>query len=318
MATYDSLISRTPGTDPLVPEPMVAEVIQEATKASAILSMARRVTMSSQTQRMPVLSTLPIAGWVNGDTGLKGTTAAEWENVSLVAEEIATIVAVPEAYIADSGVPIWDEVRPRIAEAIGKTIDQACIFGIGKPTTFGTSIVEAADAAGNVVTQGAGPDLAHDVAGLGVLLTRQGYSLNGFVSNPSMHWELMQARDGDGKPIYYTDVRAGEGSKQLYGRALNEVENGAWDYGKAVLIGGDFSKAIVGIRQDITVTTDGSAVISDENGKVILNLFQQDSVALRVVMRLGFAVANPTTTLSDNGAPFAYLAPKAPKTATAK
>ena len=34
-------------------------------------------------------------------------------------------------------------------------------------------------------------------------------------------------------------------------------------------------------------------VISDDAGVVLLNLMQQDSVALRVVMRCGYALANP-------------------------
>jgi hypothetical protein len=50
-------------------------------------------------------------------------------------------------------------------------------------------------------------------------------------------------------------------------------------------------------------------VISDENGKVILNLMQQDSKAMRVVMRLGWAVPNPLHSLRPDreGYPFAVL-----------
>lgn len=304
---YDNSISReTSGTDPLVPEPMVAEVIQEATKASAVLSLpTRKITMSAKTQRQPVLSLLPQAYWVSGDTGLKQTSKADWENVELVAEEAAVIIPVPEAYIADSGVPIWDEVRPLLGQAIGTLVDQACIFGTNAPASFGDSIFEVADGAGNVVTIGTGDDIAVDVAGLGQTLAEQGYALNGFMSKPGFQWQLVGQRTTDGHPIY-TD------SSGLYGMPLNEVSNGAWDSTEAVLLGGDFSKAVVGIRQDITVKVFDQGVISDDSGNVVLNLMQQDSVALRVVARFGFATANPVTTLEATGAnraPFAALVP---------
>jgi HK97 family phage major capsid protein len=308
---YDNIIARGADGDPLVPEPMVQEVIKEAVQGSAILQQARRVTMSSKTQRQPVLSVLPQAYWVTGDTGLKQTTKAEWDNIDLVAEEIAVIVPVPEAYIADSGIPIWNEVRPLIGQAIGAKLDQACLFGTDAPSTFGTSVFESAEAAGNVVTAGTGDDLAVDVASLGELLAVEGYSLTGFMSRPGFQWRLVGLRTSDGTPIYSPNLQGAPG-QGLFGRPLNEVGNGAWSATDADLIGGDFSKAIVGVRQDITFRVFTEGVISDDSGNVVLNLMQQDSVALRVVARFGFAVANPVNTLGGGAAgtsPFGILAP---------
>ena len=73
---------------------------------------------------------------------------------------------------------------------------------------------------------------------------------------------------------------------------------------------GDWSKAIIGLRQDISFKMFTEGVISDDNGKVILNLMQQDSVAMRVVMRVAFATANPATRINTNSAtrsPFAVV-----------
>ncbi len=47
------------------------------------------------------------------------------------------------------------------------------------------------------------------------------------------------------------------------------------------------------MRQDISYKILTEAVISDADGKVILNLAQQDAVAMRAVMRVAFQVANP-------------------------
>jgi len=52
-------------------------------------------------------------------------------------------------------------------------------------------------------------------------------------------------------------------------------------------------------------------VISDGSGNVVLNLMQQDSVALRVVARYAFATANPANSTASGGAPFGALIPAA-------
>lgn len=311
MPTYDSSISRTgtlgTDTDPLVPEPMVAEVIQEATQSSAALSLCRQVKMTAGTVRQPVLSALPVAFWV-AEGGLKQTSSAEWENVQLVAEEAAVIVPIPESYIADSGIPIWAEVKPMLGQAIAKILDDAVIFGTGAPGTFGDSIFTVADNAGNSVTAGTGDDLAVDVAALGELLATQGFSARGFMARPGFQWNLVGLRSSAGVPIYQPTLQGSPGAG-LYGFPLHEVLVGAWDETSAELIAGDFSKAAVGVRQDISVRLFDQGVISDGSGAVVTNLMQQDMVAMRVTARFGFATANPVTPLGSSGAPFAYLAP---------
>src|SRR4249919_191449 len=109
--TYGTHIGRTTtGSDPLVPEPLAASIIEEAPTKSAALQLMRSTPLSSKTQRMPVLDVLPMAYWVGGDTGLKQTTMQMWKNVVLVVEEIACIVPIPEAYLDDADVPLWDQV----------------------------------------------------------------------------------------------------------------------------------------------------------------------------------------------------------------
>jgi hypothetical protein len=80
-------------------------------------------------------------------------------------------------------------------------------------------------------------------------------------------------------------------------------------------IAGDWTMAILGVRQDLTWKMLDQAVITDDTGKVLLNLPQQDSVAMRVVARFGYALAAPITRVeSDNTGdpfPFAVLHPAA-------
>jgi HK97 family phage major capsid protein len=291
MAGYNESIARG---DTVIPEPIANEIIKELPQASVLLNRARRVRLSSKTLKQPVLSALPDAYWVNGDNGLKQTTKAEWDNLVITAEELAALVVVPDAVIDDSSVPIWSEVRPLLVEAIGRKVDEAGLFGVDKPGSWPTAVIPGAVAAGNVVTEGSGDDLAADVAELGQLVAEDGFSINGFASAPGLNWRLVGLRNQQGSPIYTPSLSAGAPST-LYGYPLNEVTNGAWDADEATLLGADWSKFVIGVRQDITFNISDSAIISDGDGKVVVNAYQQDSKILRVVFRVGFQVANPLT-----------------------
>lgn len=308
---YNDIINTDEAGD-LIPEQVSSEIIKELPKQSALLARARQARMSSKTLKQPVLAALPSAYWVNGNTGLKQTTKAEWDNLVITAEELAAIVVIPDALFDDASVPLWQEVRPLLTEAIGKKVDEAGLFGVDKPTSWPTAVVPGAIAAGNVVTEGDTDDLASDVAKLGELLALDGFSANGFASAPGLNWRLVGLRNEQGTPIYTPSLAAGVPSG-LYGYPLNEVTNGAWDADEATLLAADWTKFIVGIRQDISFKVFDTGVISDDDGKVVVNLMQQDSKALRVVFRVGFQVANPVTRVGGaTRYPAAVLTPTEP------
>lgn len=314
MPTYNTGINRgSPpyGTDTLVPEPLSEDIIQQLPSASSFLRMARTVPMSTRTQRLPVLDVLPQAYWVSGDSGLKQTTSMQWKNVTLVVEELAALVPIPDAYLADTNIPLWDEVRPRLVEAIGKAIDSATLFGVNKPSTWPAAIIPAAIAAGNVITDSS-PDIPAAVASLAERVSLDGYTnINGWLIRPGFKWRLLRVRSsGSGEPIYMPDLQNGRGGS-LYGYPLEEVSNGSWDPTVADLLLGDWSMAIAGTRQDITFKMFDQGVIVDDAGKVIYNAAQQDGQIMRVVMRMAYATANPVTNLNPTSStrfPFGVLA----------
>ena len=313
---YNSVIDRATNPAIEIPEQVANDVIQEATAGSVVASLARKVRMSSKTYRQPVLDVLPDAYWVNGDTGLKQTTSVEWDSIYLTAEPLAVLVVIPDEFIDDATIPIWSEVRPLIAQAFGRKIDNAALWNIDRPASWTTSVYQSAAAAGNYVEVGqnlglvpntAGSDLAVDVAAMGLQLANDGFSLDAFASQPGFQWRLMGMRTSTGEPIYTSlvgDTRAG-----LYGVPFTESKNGAWD-AEVKLIGGDWSKAILGTRQDMTYTMHTDAIISDGSGNVVFNAMQQDSKIMRVVGRFGFAIANPVTSLNStrtSRSPFSLL-----------
>lgn len=308
---FNSTIGRNDLGAALIPDEISQEIIQTMPEKSVMLTRGKRMRMSSKKKTQPVLAELPEAYWVS-EGGLKQTTKSAWENVNITAEELAVLVPIPDSVREDASINLFETMKPLIAEAFGKKIDQAAIFGVDKPETWGDDILSGAKKAKNTVTQGTGKDLAADVASLGKMLAKEGYAINGFASQPGLNWELTELRDANDRPIYTPNLTDRQPAN-LYGYPCNEVMNGSWDTTKAVLLAADWSKFIVGIRQDITYKIFDQGIISDTNGKVMYNAMQQDSQIMRVVMRVGFQVANPITRVAKKGAqyPAGFILPAA-------
>ena len=290
----------------MLPDTLSREIIKTAPQDSVVMANARKVPMSTKTAKQPVLASLPDAYWVNGDTGMKQTTKVTWSGISMTAEELAVIVPIPDALMADSTIPLWDEIKPLLREAVGKKVDEATIFSVDKPASWPAALIPGAIAAGNVVELGTGEDIGVDIASLGETMALDGTAVSGFISRPGLHWSLVGLRGDDGRSIYTppqsTGLNGAPPTPALYGYPLNEVTTGVWDAEDAVMLGVDWQKVAIGIRQDITFQLFTEGVISDDDGKVILNLMQQDTKALRLVFRVGYQVANPITRLNVNPA----------------
>lgn len=310
---FNNIISRTDASA-LIPEDVAADIIKRLPLASAALALFRHVTMSRAQQRMPVMAALPIAYFVNGDTGLKQTSEAGWSNQYLNAEEIATIVPVPEAVLDDAAFDIWGETRPFMAEAIGRALDAAIFFGVNKPATWPADIVSQATASGNVVTAGtATPEeggITGDVSALFSEVEDDGFDVNGIVASRTYKGLLRQARSTTGEQLAEDSSSIQPATGNLYGVDVTYPLRGLWPTaaGETNMIAGDFTQGIVAIRQDLTWKILDQAVLNDQAGAVVYNLAQQDMVALRVVARFAWTVAETPTPENVAGAfPFAVM-----------
>jgi HK97 family phage major capsid protein len=302
MLTFNSIVTRA-DADALIPEGEASEILKVTSQQSVALQSFRQVRMSAKVFRQPVLSALAGAYWVNGDTGLKQTSDMAWEGVELVAEEIASIVPIPDSVIADSGFPIWPEVREVIAAEVGITLDRAVFAGADKPPTWPEAIIPAAVAAGNTnvadstVEEGG---TANDISETFDDVEDDGYDVTGIAARRSVRGMLRKARDSSGQKLI--DVQTGAGLDA----PISYVANGVFPDDTLAVVG-QYDLALLGIRQDLTWKLLDQAVITDDTGKVILNLAQQDTTALRVVARFGYAIGKPVTRPeTGSGTPFPF------------
>lgn len=319
---YNSQITRT-DADALIPVETANEIIKNLAAKSPLLSMARRLPNMSRAQRnMPVLSALASAYFVNGDTGLKQTTEVDWSNKYIHAEELAVIVPIPQAVLDDSEYDIWGEVRPLIEEALDVAILGAVLYGTNIPAQWTTDLgaaglVAGATAAGHTISAAAYTDLyeailgekANGDDGLFMLVEADGFGVTGSLAHMSMKGKLRNVRDVNGQPVFKNNMQD-PSRYELDGGPLYFPADGSINPALSLLIAGQWDQLVYAMRQDITYSVATEGVIQDAAGNIMYNLFQQDMVALRAVMRLGFALPNPINRMNQVAAtryPFAVL-----------
>lgn len=298
----------------LIPEGRYAEIIQGAIEESIVLKHARRLgNMSSKVSSMNVLASLPTAGFLNGDTDTKPLTKVTWADKKIYAEELACIVPIPENVLADASIDIFAQVRPLIQQAFGQAIDRAIFFNVNKPTSWRNGIVASATAAGKVVTETS--DMYKDIMGVNGVIAKveeSGTLPTRAIAAVPMRASLRDLRDANKRPLFKTDMQ-GDTSYALDGIPMDFPLNGAFDATEALMITGDFSKLVYAVRQDLTFKLLTEATLVDPATKEVLyNLAQQDMVALRCVMRLGWEILDPINayTQDENARfPFAVYAP---------
>lgn len=298
-----AVISRT-DADAVIETQVANEIFEGVVKESKALSMFKRLpNMTSDKTKIRVLDTLPVAYFVDESTnnGRKNTTKLAWDKKFINAAELAVIVPIKENVLNDASIDIWAEVKPRIIEAFGKKIDNAMFFGVDKPADWRDGLVPSVISAGAEVTETG--KLYSDINDVMTKVEESGYEVNGILGGVGLKGKFRMMTDTTGQPLNTTEIGS---------IARNFMDNGVWDKTKSTLIAGDFSQAVYAIRQDVTYKILDQAVIQDpSDGSILYNLAQDDMVALRVVMRLGWEIPNPVNAENETATrfPFASLKP---------
>jgi len=303
---YNSLTTRANAAG-LIPAQYSNEMLQGTTENSAVMRLAKRISdIPASVKTMPILSALPTAYFVTGDNGTKQTTQMTWANKNITAEELAVICPIPQAVFDDmqaSGFSYWDTAKPYITEAMGVAIDAAVLLGTNIPASWSTDLGAAGIyalivAASQTVSLAARVDLydamfAED--GVLGLIEADGFIATGHIAHTSLRGKLRNTRDSLGQPIFKPGAQIGTAfsTGELDGAPLLYPMNGAATSATYLDFAGQWNRLVYAMRQDITYTVADQGVIQDGSGAIVYNLFQQDMIALRIVMRLGFSIANP-------------------------
>ena len=290
------------------------EIIRGLVGRSKALELGRRLPdMRGKTYKLNVNSYLPVAGWVKNSQATPNAEGTEinrkpistyaFEGVDLVAEELAVIVPISEntlADVEDFGIELAAELQEQVVGAFQEAIDSAVLFGVGSPWSGFGGIVAGATSASAVITwngQG-GTSFYEAISSAMKLVEESGYLPNAILGGPSINSAFRDSITTLG--VNVTDQ--GE-----IGRLARHIDlTGGFNSSSAFAIVGDFRYLVYSFREEMSMKLLTESVIQDPNtGSILYNLSQQDMVALRFTMRLGFALPNPVNrvsgTLSSDG-----------------
>lgn len=304
MSAVTTAITRT-DVDSLIETQVANEIFEGTVRSSKALSMFKRLpNMTSDKTKLRILDSLPVAYFVDetSNNGRKNLTKMAWDKKFINAAELAVIIPIKENLLNDSSIDIWAEVKPRIIEAFAKKIDNAMFFGVDKPTDWRAGLVPSIISAGAEVNETAN-GLYSDINDAMTKVEESGYEVNGILGGVGLKGKFRMMLDTTGQPLNTTEI--GSIKREF-------MDNGVWNKNTSTLVVGDFSQAVYSIRQDVTYKVLTEAVIQDpSDGSILYNLAQDDMVALRVVMRLGWEIPNPINAENETSArfPFASLKP---------
>ena len=295
-------ITRT-DVDALIETQVANEIFEGVTRSSKALSMFKRLpNMTSDKTKLRILDSLPVAYFVDEtkNNGRKNLTKMAWDAKYINAAEVAVIVPIKENVLNDSSIDIWAEVKPRIVEAFGKKIDNAIFNGTEKPADWREGLIPTIVSIGAEVQET--EKLYNNINDAMVKVEESGYNVSGLLGGTGLKGKFRMMLDANGQPLNQTEIGS---LKREY------LDNGAWDKSLSTLVVGDFNQAVYSIRQDITYKVLTEAVIQDpSDGSILYNLAQDDMVALRVVMRLGWEIPNPVNAENETETRFPFASVK--------
>jgi hypothetical protein len=264
--------------DALVPVQYYPEIFKVLPDASVAARMFTTVPMANLQTRVPVLSQLPFAYFVNGEAssannnyGQKSTTVAGFQSEYLNAQEIAVIQPIPDALVADSQFDIWGTLLPFIVAAIGRALDGAIFFGNQIPNNWGygntgLSVLDGAIKAGNVYHAGtndaAEGGLALDIAEYVGKVEEDGFVVTNSISDIRLRRRIRGARNSLGN--LFPELTAGIQEESWYSYPVDYALPGLWPQGYT-LTGG------------ATTAASTTVVVASTTGVSVGDIIQGDS-----------------------------------------
>jgi len=276
------------------------ELVTALPRYSMAMQSLPVIPMGNKVSRIPVLSALPTARFLAAEQEVKPTTNIGWDQVLLTAEEIAVIVPIDETVLEDAHANVIGRAQELILQEFGRVLDAAVFFGAGAPATYPQ---------GGIFAKARGKVEASDVPSSDFntafgLVEEIDQEVNAVFAARTMKARLRGQLSNVGVPVYIpTEGNPNLGS--IYG--VPTAFPLGWDKTKAEAIVMHKETAVMGIRSDIK-----TKILTEASLTGFGSLAERDSIAIRAVMRVGFAVANPVSINNPKGElPIAAVVAKA-------
>lgn len=269
-----------------LPVEVSQEIITKTQEASAVMSLARQITLPGRGLEIPVITSDPEASWV-AETGAKPVSNPGLSQKVMRGYKLAVIVPFSEEFTRDAST-LYNEVISRLPGVLAQKFDNT-VFGVtAKP---GSDF----DNFAGITQQSIAPETLGDVTpdAYGALVAADtdisihGGISNGYALSPQAKGIFLASRDETGRPLFINNVAEGAIPMILGQKTL--ITKGAFVQGTPNIVGfvGDWSKAMYGIVQDVRIDISKEATLTLADSST-LSLFQNNMIAVRAEIEIGF------------------------------
>lgn len=274
-------------TNITLPADVSQEIIAKTVEDSAIMRLARQITLPGRGATIPVITADPEAAWVS-ETGSKTVSNPTLSTKIMAAYKLAVIVPFSDEFRRDVST-LYDEIVRRIPYALANKFDKTVIGAVSKP---GSDF----DNFASCTAQSLSSDAYAGLVAADTDIATHGGILNGFALSPQAKGVLLAACDDNGRPLFINSVAEGA-IPQILG-AKTYINSGLYKAGSAasgadpavpniVGIAGDWNKAMFGTVEGVKVAFSSDATL-DLGSDTVVNLFQSNMFAVRAEIEIGF------------------------------
>ena len=275
-----------------LPNDVSSEILQKTQESSMIMRLAEQISLPGVGLQIPVITGDPEATWIS-ETAAKPVSFPTLDKKVMQGHKLAVIVPFSDEFRRDAAA-LYDALVARLPGVLAKKFDKTVFFGpeSGSLANFDnfsavTAVSLASSVYGGLVTAD-------------INISEQGGTVSGYVFSPQGRGVLLNALDGDNRPLFTIGPASGDvprilGAPTYFTSAAYKAGSAASGSDPAVpdVVGfaGDWSHAMYGIVQGINVSTSDQATLTytDSNSQTVtINLWQQNMFAVRAEIEVGF------------------------------
>ena len=268
-----------------LPLPISTEIWSQAQTASAVLRASRHMRIPGSGVSIPIITSDAQASWV-GETCAKPVSAASYDFKNIRAYKMAVIEIFSEEFIRDRRA-LYNELVRRLPHSFSNLID-ATVFGVvPRPGEDFDTLASAP-----IVNLDSAPSTYGGLTNVLTAVAKAKGRISAWLAAPALAARLQTATDALGRPFFVNNPAGERSVGSVFGAPVLETDEGSFPEG---IIGaaGDFAHgAVVGIVDRVRIKRSDQASVVLRNGTVV-NLWQQNMVAVLVEFEVGFAVRNP-------------------------
>ena len=276
-----------------LPVSVSTEILQKTQEQSAVMQLARQISLPGNGVQIPVITSDPVADWVT-ETGNKPVSNPGLSKKIMQAHKLAVIVPFSNEFRRDAAA-LYAALVQRLPAALGKEFDKTVFFGPGSTLAnfddFSEVTAQALDASQKTAFDG--------IVAADADISSQGGIVNGWVMSPQGRGVLLAAQDTDKRPLFINNIADGA-VNQILGSPV-VVNGAAYKAGSAgvgtaagtpdiVGFAGDWTHALYGTVEGIKIDVSDQATLTVQNGTSVsqINLWQKNMFAVRAEIEVGF------------------------------